>query len=546
MLLSVGSCAVDTATLEVRRDGKPVAVEPKVFDLLVLLLSNGGRVVSRQEILDRLWSGRIVSDAALSTCIKSARRAVGDDGTSQRIIRTVRGRGVRAVVPVLVSEGPGEADVRPATAGGRAGPDRAGPDQAGGDRRAALAALALKPPHPLSIAVLPFSAVGAADGSADRAQTVADGFVQDVITQLGRTRRLFVISRGTVFALRHQAMDPREIGRALGVRYVLSGSLQYDRRRIRVNVSLADPDQPFESWSERFDRRVDDMFAVQEELAELIVGRAQAEMDEVEKRKALMRPIADLDAWSAYYRASWHLDRHTAADYDQAEILLERAARLDPGAARIHAALSSVHRQRAFLDLGSDREGDVRRAIEFAQRSLAAEPRDPQAHWAYGRALMLRREVEAARQAFDTAANLNPSFAMGQYSLGFAESMLGKAEVSDNALARSRRLSPLDPMRFAMLATHAFNSALEDRLDRAVELARQAAAQPNAHCHIVAAAALCCALGSRPEIAGRYLASLREVRPDYRASDFFRAFPFQSRRQAGLFRRGFRLLGVTE
>ena len=537
MLLSVGSCAVDTTTLEVSRDGKPIAVEPKVFDLLVLLLSNGDRVVSRQEIVDRLWSGRIISDAALSTCIKSARRAVGDDGTSQRIIRTFRGRGLRAVARVVVSERPGAAGAQPATAGGRAGPDRDS-----GDRRAELAALDLRPPHPLSIAVLPFTVVGGAEG----AQTVADGFVQDVITQLGRTRRLFVISRGTVFALRRQAMDPREIGRALGVRYVLSGSLQYDRRRIRLNVSLVDPDRPFESWSERFDRRVGDMFAVQEELAELVVARAQAEIDAVEKQKALMRPIADLDAWSAYYRASWHLDRHTAADYDRAETLLEHAARLDPGAARVHAALSAVHRQRAFLDLGRDREGDVQRAIELAQRSLAVEPRDPQAHWAYGRALMLRREVEAARQAFDTAASLNPSFAMAQYSLGFADAMLGRTDVSDDALARSRRLSPLDPMRFAMLATHAFNSALDDRLDRAVDLARQAAAQPNAHCHIVAVASLCCALGARPEIAGRYLASLRRVRPDYRAGDFFRAFPFQSRRQVDLFRRGFRMLGVTD
>lgn len=537
MLLSVGSCVVDTATLQVSRDGKPVAVEPKVFDLLVLLLSNSDRVITRQEIVDRLWSGRIISDAALSTCIKSARRAVGDDGRSQRIILTVRGRGLRAPGPVVVS---GDHAVAKPGVTAVAGP--AAPDGDTAARRAELAALDLKPPRELSIAVLPFTAVGGIES----AQGLADGFVQDLITQLGRTRRLFVISRGTVFALRNVAMDPREVGRALGVRYVLSGSTQYDGRRIRVNVSLVDPDQPFETWSERFDRQVADMFAVQEELAELIVGRAQAEIDAVERQKALMRPIADLDAWSAYYRASWHLDRHTAADYDQAEALLKFAARLDPGAARVQAGLSLVHRQRAFLDLSKDREDDIKRAIELARHSLALEPRDPQGHWAFGRALMLRNEVEAARQAFDTAAGLNPSFAMGQYSLGFAQSMLGRTNVSDDALARSRRLSPLDPMRFAMLATHAFNCVIEEQIDRAVELARQAAAQPNAHYHIVAIAALCCSLGARPEIAARYMASLKEIRPGYRIRDFFRAFPFQSRRHISVFRRGLRMLGAPD
>jgi TolB-like protein len=528
MLLSVDSCVVDTARAQISRDGVPVAVEPKVFDLIVLLLSNSQRVVTRQEIVYRLWSGRIISEAALSTCIKSARRAVGDDGREQRIIRTIRGRGLLAPGPVVVTE-----TVTPAVA--------AATTERTESSHADLTALALEPPHGLSVAVMPLLVLG----SVDSAQVLADGFVQDVITQLGRTRRLFVISRGTVFALRPPASDPREIGRALGVRYVLSGSLQYDGRRLRLNVSLADSERPFEVWSERFDRRVADLFAVQEELAELIVGRAQAEIEEVEKQKALIRPIADLDAWSAYYRATWHLDRHTVRDYDRAEELLKLAARLDPGAARVQAGLSFVHRQRAFLNLGKDREADVQRAIELARHSLALEPGDPQAHWAHGRALMLRDEVEAARLAFDTAASLNPSFAMGQYSLGFAQSMLGRTVVSAAALARSRRLSPLDPMRFAMLATHAFNSAIEERHDRAVELARQAAAHPNAHHHIIAIAALCCALGSRPALAARYRETLQAARPDYRASDFFRAFPFQSKRHVDLFRRGFKMLRVA-
>ncbi len=494
------------------------------------------RVVLREEIIDRIWAGRIISDDALSTCIKAARRAIGDDGKSQRIIRTVHRRGFRVAGPVVVNDRPPR----------QAAPARSAADSrsmhATADPGADVATDDLKPPSDLSIAVLPFETPSATPG----ADIIADGLVQDVITRLGRTRQLFVIGRGTVFALRHQASDPRAAARLLGVRYALSGSLQRDGNRLRLYAYLIDADQPHEIWAERFDRDMDDMFAVQDEMSEVIVGWAQMQIEEAERRRALVRPIANLDAWSAYYRACWHLDRHTAGDYDQAESLLERAARLDPGAARIYAGLSFVHRQRAFLNLSDDRDAEVRRALELAEHSLSLEPQDPQAHWAFGRALMLRYEVEAAQQAFEVATSLNPSFAMGQYSVGFAQSMMGEAAPSDDALARSRRLSPIDPMRFAMLATHAFNSAMSGNRGRAVELAQLAAAQPNAHVHIFAVAALCGGLARRPQVAETYLRRLREAQPRYRSADFFRAFPFRSEDHVALFRKGFEALGLPK
>lgn len=524
MLWSIESCVIDTAKLELRRDGEAVAVEPKAFDLLLLLLSHRDRVVARDEIIDKLWGGRAISDDALSSCVQAVRRALGDDGKAQRLVRTIHRRGFRFVGEVVAHEQPGS------VASVAAEPDPL----------AALPDTGLTPPREPSIAVLPLEILSAVEG----ASFVADGIVQDIITRLGRARRFFVIGRGTVFALRRQPHDAREVGRRLGVRYVLGGSLRHDGKRIRLNVSLADAAEPFDVWADSFDRDVGDILALQDEIAELVVSRVQSRIEESERQKALHRPIAHLDAWSAYYRATWHLDRHTPQDYDQAESFLQLAAKLDPGSARVFAGLSFVHRQRAFLNLTGDRESEVGRALELATHSLSLEPQDPQAHWAYGRALMLRTEVEAALESFELATTLNPSFAIGQYSIGFARSMTGRTAPSDDALTRARRLSPIDPMRFAMLATHAFNGAISGEHARAAELAQRAAAQPNAHFHIVAIAALCSALARQTPTAESYAGRLRKLRPNYHCADFFEAFPFQAEAHIAKFRKGFELLGL--
>lgn len=526
MLLTVGSCVLDTSALEVRRDGLPVPVEPKVFDLLMLLAVHCDRVVSRDEIVEKLWSGRVISDDALFSCIKSARRALGDNGKAQQAIRTVPRRGFRMVCPVVRR---GEA-----TAIEEAGATKAAELPVGGP------SVGLDGLGRPSLAVTPFQVLGDdKDGG-----LIADGLVQDIITGFGRSRLLHVIARGTVLSLPRIAHDAHEIGRTLGVRYVLSGYLQHQSGKIRLNLSLADVAGPFEVWADTFERNVCSDFALQDDLTELVVGHVLREIEQAERHKALSRPLADLDAWSCYYRAWWHLDRHSAADYDRAEVLLRAAAQRDPGAGRIQAALSFVHRQRAFLGLKSDRDREVGRALELASYSTSLEPNDCGAHWALGRALMLRHEVEAALQEFEIATSLNPSFALGQYSVGFARAMLGDSAASDRSLIRARQLSPLDPMRFAMLATHAFNSIASGDYDRAATLAELAAAQPNAHFHIVAVAALCSSLSRRKERAERSLLRLASARPEYRGADFFEAFPFQAGEYVGLVRRQLERIGI--
>lgn len=527
MILSFDGFELDTRSLELRRAGTPVDVEPKAFDLIQLLAERSDRVVSRDEMIEALWQGRAISDAALSTCIKAARRAIGDNGKSQRLIRTYPRRGLRFIGAVARVAQQGQLS-----------PDRAAAPQAASSETALSGVPDLQLPHGPSIAVLPFEVVGSGDDHFG----IANGLARDITTRLGRAHWLFVIARGSAFQFRPDAVH--EIGAALAVRYVLQGSTQATTRRVRVNVALIDTVRRLEVWSELFDRNVDDVFLIQEEITEAIATSVQAQIEQNERKRALLKPMASLDAWSAYHRGWWHMDRHSPADYEQAEACFKIAMRLDPSAARAFAGLSAVHRQRAFLNITKARADEVHRALELAQQSLSLDHVDPQAHWAMGRALMLQDDVAAALTEFETANVLNPSFAMSQYSVGFGRAMIGEAEASDQALLRSLRLSPIDPMRFAMLATRAFNAALSGDAVRAADLATLAAAQPNAHFHILAIASICNALAGHAEVAAGFARRLRSNQPTYARVDFFRAFPFQANTSVQLWRKGFRMAGL--
>ena len=527
MILSFETCEIDTASLELRRGGKRVAVEPKVFDLLMLLASNHERAVSREEMVQKIWMGRSVTDAALSTCIKAARRAVGDDGKQQRLILTLQRRGFRFVGAVT-------SNALPQRSGSGERNDLSTVDAHIDE----VAGLDMRLPQQPSIAVLPFDV----PVSANDYLSLGYGLARDITTRLGRGRWLFVIARQT--ASRIVLQDAGEVGAALGVRYILQGSVQALAKRVRVNVVLVDCVERAEVWAELFDRKLDDVFSIQEEISEAVVCRVQSEIELKERRRALLKPLASLDAWSAFHRACWHMDRHTMDDYAKAEGFFMRAAELDPASSRVFAGLSGVHRQRAFLETAIDRESEIDRALELARHGLSLDPNDPQAHWAVGRALMLRNEVEAALTEFETANRLNPSFALSQYSVGFGQAMTGRNMPSDDALMKARRLSPIDPMRFAMLATQAFNALMQGDQDRAAGLSHLAAAEPNAHYHIIAIAALCNALAGR-NAASKYLHRLRVARPQYRSQDYFRAFPFQREGQIAIWRKGFELLGLS-
>lgn len=261
-------------------------------------------------------------------------------------------------------------------------------------------------------------------------------------TQIARARWLFVVARGSALKFRRGPYGPRAIGRAVGVRYVVQGSIRRVGRRIRVQIELADAVAAQEIWAETFWRETRNIVALQEEIAELVVDAIESEIEHAQQQRSLLMSPATLDAWSAYHRRCWHTYRFRPEHYELAERYFRRSLEFEPSAPRAYAGLSFVHWQCAFLDLSRDRAAEIGKARAFAEDSLAIDPRDPLGHWAPGRAHLLEADLDLAVHELDTAVSLNPSSAVGRYSLSYTLIQTGESFRSNEIVARARRLGP--------------------------------------------------------------------------------------------------------
>ena len=323
MLYLFEDFVLDTGKRELRRGADVVSVAPQVFDVLDYLIRNRERVVSKDDLVTAIWEGRIISDAALTTCLKAVRSAIGDSGEGQRLIKTLPRKGFRFVGRVREEQGPG----RTLDGGTPVEPPRP--------------ALAL--PDKPSIAVLAFTNMSGDPGQ----DYFSDGITEDIITGLSRFSELFVIARNSSFQYKGKSPDIRQVGRELGVRYVLEGSIRRAGDRVRISAQLIDAVTGAHRWAERYDRELKDVFAVQDEVSRAIVAILVAQVNKAEAERTLLKPPATWQAYDFFMRAS---DIFTAvrssfnvADLYEARQLLERSISLDPNYARAYATLSYTH-----------------------------------------------------------------------------------------------------------------------------------------------------------------------------------------------------------
>jgi DNA-binding SARP family transcriptional activator/TolB-like protein len=388
----------------------------------------------------------------------------------------------------------------------------------------AVASAALDPPsvpRRASICVMPF--VDRTSGAAVRGG-LADGLADDIITRLAKLRSLFVIARGSVFALDDRDVGPQDAGRMLNVDYVASGSVRRYRDRILVVIELTETRTARVVWAEDFDYLLDDAFLVLHEIGNRIVASIAEEIEAVERNRAILKPPSSLDAWEAYHRGLWHMYRFNGADNDQAEHFFHMSAQLDPTFARAYAALSFTHFQNAFLHRPAQRAAHTDQAFETAGRSLMADDRDPAAHWAMGRALWLRGNQEESLLELERSVDLSPNFVLGHYTLAFVHCQSGSAQAAIGSSDHSRRLSPFDPLLFGMLATRAFAHVRLGQFAEAADWAVKAAARPNAHIHILSIATHCLAAAGRLDEANAFAALMHRRDPNYGSADFHAAF----------------------
>ncbi len=384
--------------------------------------------------------------------------------------------------------------------------------------------------HRASVAIMPFAEVTTGDGG----RRLGDGLTDDIITRLAKLRILFVIARGTTYALAERGVGAHEAGRILDVEYVVSGSVRSDHGRIFLVVELAETRHATIVWREELETFSDGTFAALDAIVDRVVAGIADEVETAECKRAIVKDPSSLDAWEAYHRGLWHMYKFNAADNRLAADLFERALQLDPTFARAWAGLSFTHFQNVFLDLTPDRRQQIELALRTARRSVDADDRDPAAHWSMGRALWISGESNSPFSELERSVELSPNFALGHYTLGFFHCQVGDPRAAIAAVQHSRRLSPFDPLLFAMLASRAVAHARLGELQEAGEWAVKAAARPNAHAHVLAVAAACLGLAGRRDDALRVGARIHERLPGYDTALFLRAYRFDADTQRTL------------
>jgi TolB-like protein/tetratricopeptide (TPR) repeat protein len=490
---------LDVDRVELRRAGVRLSVEPQVFAMLRLLIENRDRVVTKDEIVEKVWNGRFVSDSAVSSRVKSARQAIGDDGRAQTLIRTVHGIGFSFVADVA-EIGPPSASVSSAEC-----------ELDVGDT--------VKHARP-SIAVIPFSLVGATQP----AFPIAEALPHDLITELSRLHWLFVIARGSSFRFKSKDLSLDDVRQRINVRYCLTGNVEVSGTMMVVSVELSDTHDQCVVWSERYRVDIGAVHEVRDQIVNAITTAVEVRIQHNEAQRALKAP-ENLDAWASYHLGLRHMYRFNKADNDVATGFFARAAALEPGFARAYAGLSFTHFQKAFL-----RYENGPQAAEFAQgyalQCLERDPLDPFGHLTLGRAQWLRGDLEASLHWLERANTLNPNYAQARYSRGWAEALLGHSQASHANIDAAIAQSPLDPLAYGMLGVRSLTYlGLEDAA-HAAAWAERAANSPGAHALIEMIAVAAHSLNGDDARARAWAASVKARAGHLDRTDFHRAFPF--------------------
>lgn len=516
MIYQFDSFEVDLGRFELRKRDQPCPLEPQVFSLLAYLIEHRERLVSKDEIFEKLWDGRVVTDSALASRVKSVRKALGDTGKAQRFIKTVHGKGFRFV-----------ADVRSLRDPLAALPDNDA-NQIVAMQSEAPGIVADRSQRP-SIAVLPFRLVGDAGSYG----TIAEGLPHELITELARLRWLLVIARGSSFRFREPDLDVRDVGQLLGVRYCLCGTVEITGQKLAVTTELVDTRGSEVVWSERYSGYVDDIHAVRIEIRSKILTSLEIQIPLHEASNARLAVTDNLDAWSAYHLGLQHLYRFNRKDNATASELFGRALKQDPAFARAHAGLSFVHFQNAFMRQTDDIAGEISLARSCAQDGMDIDPLDPFVNFTMGRSFWLEADLDRARSWLERATSLSPNYAQGVYALGWTNTLAGIEIAGREQVDHAMRLSPLDPLFYAMLGTRGFTHMARGEDAEAVDWTERAARSPGAHVLIAMIAAVAQSLAGNRTRADAWASNVRERSPLLTAADFFRAFPIQSEPMRG-------------
>jgi TolB-like protein len=512
--VSLGQFRLNLRQRVLTLDGVPVPLGSRARDILCVLASAKGEMVSKDEIMTRVWPGLVVEENNIQVHISALRKALDAGKSGQSFVVTVPGRGYRLLDQPLT-----------ATVGGtNARPGPALPD---------------KP----SIAVLPFLSMS----DDPEQQYFADGVVEEIITALSRFSSLFVIARNSSFTYKSRSVDVKQVGRELGVRYVLEGSVRRDRRRVRITGQLIDASTGAHLWADRFEGELEDIFGVQDRVTVSVVGAIAPKLEQAEIERTKRKPTASMDAYDYFLRGRASFHQWTRDANNEALRSFYKTMEFDPDFASAYGMAAWCYSQRKTNGWMIDPQQEFAETDRLAGRAAELGKDDAVALSSAGfaRARVLGN-LDGGAALIDQALALNPNLAQALYCSGFVRCWLGELEVALEHLRQVMRLSPIDPLMFMMQSGTALAHFLAGRYGEASSWSEKALLQKaNSHLALRLAAASS-ALAGRMEEAQNAVARLRQLDPALRVSDLKEIIPLRRRQDFARYAEGLRKAGLPE
>jgi TolB-like protein/DNA-binding winged helix-turn-helix (wHTH) protein len=451
---------LDVARASLRTAHRDVPLRPKAFEVLRYLVENADRLVTKDELIQAIWPNVIVTDEALTHCVSEARQAIGDGG--QAIIKTLPRRGYRfaAAVTRTVAKAEGPFSAAPEARGGTSGPD-------GSPGLTPELSLPDKP----SVAVLPFANMS---GNPEE-DYFADGMAEEIITALSRCAWLFVIARNSSFTYKGKVVDVRHVGRELGVRYVLEGSVRRAGNRLRFTGQLIDCASGTHIWADRFEGATSDVFDLQDLFTASVVAAIEPKMQLAEIERLKHKPLMNLDTYDLVLRAHQFVDEFTGASLTAALRHLEQALAIDPTHAAAMALAAYCRAQLIAQGWTQDLEKEAKEGLRLASRAIELGKDDGNVFWMTAFAVLnLQLDAPRARELAYRSLELNPNSSIALGMAGRAELHSGNTSKALELLYRAERLSPRDPRGWFITTGIAVAYYHEGRFDEAISACRRA------------------------------------------------------------------------